>query len=46
MTTARNLELISNTRDPASTNSLFGVLNCTKTPGGGTYAFIMGDFSQ
>jgi len=37
MTTARNLELISNVRDPASTHSLFGVLNYTSTPGGGRH---------
>lgn len=32
--TAKNLELISNARDPASKHSLFGVLNYTSTPGG------------
>ncbi|XP_064639477.1 mutS protein homolog 4-like [Lineus longissimus] len=33
-TTAKNLELLQNLRDPKSPHSLFGVLNFTKTVGG------------
>ena len=40
VTTAKNLELVSNIRDPSSTHTLFGVLNYTKTPGGGEYALL------
>lgn len=33
--TAKNLELIQNARDPKSGHCLYGVLNHTKTSGGG-----------
>lgn len=33
--TAKNLELIQNARDPKSGHCLYGVLNHTKTAGGG-----------
>lgn len=33
--TIKNLELIQNARDPESGHSLYGVLNHTKTAGGG-----------
>ncbi|XP_033098705.1 mutS protein homolog 4-like [Anneissia japonica] len=32
--TAKNLELVQNLRDPRSDDTLYGVLNCTKTVGG------------
>lgn len=38
-TTARNLELVQNMKDIKSDHTLFGVLNYTKTPGGGEYIF-------
>uniref|UniRef100_A0A7M6DQK7 DNA mismatch repair proteins mutS family domain-containing protein n=2 Tax=Clytia hemisphaerica TaxID=252671 RepID=A0A7M6DQK7_9CNID len=34
-TASSNLELVHNARDPRSLHSLYGVLNHTKTPGGG-----------
>ncbi|CAI9729269.1 homolog 4-like [Octopus vulgaris] len=34
VTTAKNLELVQNLRDPKSSHSLFGILNYCKTPGG------------
>ncbi|XP_039597804.1 mutS protein homolog 4 [Polypterus senegalus] len=34
-TSARNLELVVNNKDPRSEHTLLGVLNYTKTPGGG-----------
>ncbi|CAL1543667.1 unnamed protein product, partial [Lymnaea stagnalis] len=34
-TTVKNLELLQNSKNPMSQNSLFGILNYTKTPGGG-----------
>ncbi|XP_059143835.1 mutS protein homolog 4-like, partial [Physella acuta] len=34
-TTVRNLELLQNLKNPMSQHTLFGVLNHTKTPGGG-----------
>jgi len=34
--TIKNLELIQNARDPESGHCLYGVLNHTKTAGGGT----------
>lgn len=40
ITTAKNLELLSNSRDPGSLHSLFGVLNHTRTNGGGMYVMI------
>uniref|UniRef100_H3AEP5 MutS protein homolog 4 n=1 Tax=Latimeria chalumnae TaxID=7897 RepID=H3AEP5_LATCH len=33
-TSAQNLELVINNRDPRNSHTLFGVLNYTKTPGG------------
>ena len=41
ITTAQNLELLSNSRDPGSLHSLFGVLNHTRTNGGGTSVIII-----
>ena len=35
VTTVKNLELLTNSRDPASCHSLYGILNYTKTTGGG-----------
>ena len=35
MTAARHLELLQNLRNPKSKHSLYGVLNYTKTAGGG-----------
>lgn len=35
--TIKNLELIQNARDPESGHSLYGVLNHTKTAGGGKW---------
>ena len=35
VTTVKNLELLTNARDPASSHSLYGILNYTKTVGGG-----------
>ena len=35
MTTVKNLELLSNARDPSSCHSLYGILNYTKTTSGG-----------
>lgn len=32
--TAKNLELLQNLRDPTSDITLYGILNYTKTPGG------------
>ena len=37
MTTAKNLELLSCSRDPATPYSLANVINFTKTRGGGMY---------
>lgn len=40
-TASTNLELVHNARDPRSINSLCGVLNHTKTPGGGESVLII-----
>ena len=40
ISTAQNLELLNNAHDPVSVHSLFGVLNHTKTPGGGMCIFL------
>ena len=32
---AKHLELVQNSKDPRSHNSLYGIMNHTKTPGGG-----------
>lgn len=35
VTTVKNLELLTNARDPSSSHSLYGILNYSKTIGGG-----------
>eukprot|EP00731_Ephydatia_muelleri_P017612 Em0010g710a len=40
VSTARNLELITNARDLSSTQCLFGILNYTKTVGGALKRFL------
>ena len=39
--TAKNLELIQNARDPKSGHCLYGVLNHTKTAGGGNMKHVV-----